>query len=249
MIITPRLYVGDEPGAPVPGGDYALPEAAARHIGHVLRMRVGDSVALFTGKGGEYAATIRGIERRGVTVRIDRHDPVEREAPWGVTLAQSIIAADMMDFVVRKAVELGVAAIQPLQSARSQNASDERAARRLAHWRRIAIAACEQCGRNRLPGIAPAVSFAQWFAAAGDASRRPVAILDAAGARSLASLGASEAPHAIVVGPEGGFDTAEVQLAQAEGAVAVHLGPRVLRAETAALAALATVNAIAGDAR
>ena len=247
-MITPRLYVGDEPMAPVPGADYALPEAAARHVGQVLRMRVGASVALFTGDGGEFAATICGIERRGVTLRIDRHDPVEREAPWAVTLGQSIIAADMMDFVVRKAVELGVAAIQPLQSARSQNAAEDRIARRLAHWRRIAIAACEQCGRNRIPGIAPPVSFAQWFAAAGDASR-PVAILDAASERSLASLCANAAPRAILVGPEGGFDAAEVRLAHARGAAPVHLGARVLRAETAALAALATLNAIAGDAR
>jgi 16S rRNA (uracil1498-N3)-methyltransferase len=247
-MITPRLYVGDEPAAPAPGGDYALPEAAARHVGHVLRMRVGDAVALFTGAGGEYAATIRAIERRGVTLRIDRHDPVERESRCMVTLAQSIIAADMMDFVVRKAVELGVASIQPLQSARSQNAAEDRIARRLAHWRRIAIAACEQCGRNRIPGIAPVVSFAQWFAAAGDAAQ-PVAILDAGSERSLASVCAREAPRVIVVGPEGGFDAAEARLAHDAGAARVHLGARVLRAETAALAALATVSAIAGDAR
>jgi len=247
-MITPRLYVGGEPAAPVPGGDYTLPEAAARHVGHVLRMRVGDPVALFTGTGGEYAATIRGIERRGVVLQVDRHDAVERETPWRLTLAQSIIAAEMMDFVVRKAVELGVTAIQPLQSARSQQASDDRTTRRLAHWRRIAIAACEQCGRNRIPGVAPIVSFAQWFATVDDASR-PVAILDAGSERSLASLGANAAPRAIVVGPEGGFDAAEIRLAHAAGAVPVHLGARVLRAETAALAALASVNAIAGDAR
>jgi 16S rRNA (uracil1498-N3)-methyltransferase len=246
-MITPRLYVGDAPDAPLPGSDYKLPEAPARHVGHALRMRAGDVVALFTGSGGEYAATIRDIDRRGVTLRIDCHDPVERESPWAVTLAQSIIAADMMDFVVRKAVELGVAAIQPLQSARSQNASDERIARRLAHWQRIAIAACEQCGRNRIPEIAPVVPFAQWLAAAVGASR-PIAILDAAAERSLASLGANGAPRAIVVGPEGGFDAAELALARAARAAPVHLGARVLRAETAAVAALATINAIAGDA-
>jgi 16S rRNA (uracil1498-N3)-methyltransferase len=247
-MITPRLYVGDDPGAPVPGGEYALPEAAARHVGHVLRMRVGDPVALFTGTGGEYVGTIRGIDRRAVALQIDRHDPVERETPWPVTLAQSIIAADMMDFIIRKAVELGVAAIQPLQSARSQHASDDRITRRLAHWRRVAIAACEQCGRNRIPAIAPVVSFAQWLATIDDASR-PVALLDAGGERSLASLGGNMAPRIIVVGPEGGFDGAEVRLAHAAGAMPVHLGARVLRAETAALAALASVNAIAGDAR
>jgi 16S rRNA (uracil1498-N3)-methyltransferase len=152
-----------------------------------------------------------------------------------------------MDFVVRKAVELGVAANQPLQSSRSQNASDDRIARRLAHWQPLAIAACEQCGRNRIPAIAPVMPFAQWLAAAADVPR-PVAILDAAAERSLASLGANGAPRAIVVGPEGGFDAAELALARAAGAARFHLGARVLRAETAAVAALATINAIAGDA-
>jgi 16S rRNA (uracil1498-N3)-methyltransferase len=247
-MITPRLYVGDESAVPVPGHDYALPNAAARHVSHVLRMRVGERVALFTGAGGEYVATIRGIERRGVALQIDHHDPVERETPWRVTLAQSIIATDMMDFVIRKAVELGVATIQPLQSARSQHAADERIARRLAHWRRIAIAACEQCGRNRVPDIAPVVSFAQWFSTLVDAAR-PVAMLDAGSERSLGSVRADEAPRVLVIGPEGGFDDAEMHVAHVAGAVRFHLGPRVLRAETAAVAALASLNAIAGDAR
>jgi 16S rRNA (uracil1498-N3)-methyltransferase len=245
-MITPRLYVGYEPQAPVPGGEYALSEPASRHVGQVLRMRVGDDVALFTGAGGEYAATIRAIDRRAVILRVDRHDPVERESRWPVTLAQSIIAADMMDLVVRKAVELGVAAIQPLQSARSQNASDDRIARRLAHWRRIAVAACEQCGRNRIPPIAPVATPQQWLAA-GNATLRPIAVLDAGSERSLADLAAGQAPRAIVVGPEGGFDSAESRLARDAGATAVHLGVRVLRAETAALAALAIIDAIARD--
>ena len=247
-MLTPRLYVGDAPNVPAPGDEYALPDAAARHVAQVLRMRVGDAAALFTGRGGEYAATIRAIDRRSVVLRIERHDPVERESSWRVTLAQSIIAADMMDLVVRKAVELGVAAIAPLQSARSQGVSDERIARRVEHWRRIAVAACEQCGRNRVPEVAPVATFAQWFVANGTGVR-PVAILDAAGGRSLAGVTPQEAPHAIVVGPEGGFDAAEVALAREAGATPVHLGRRVLRAETAALAAVAIVNALAGDAR
>jgi 16S rRNA (uracil1498-N3)-methyltransferase len=209
-------------------------------------MRVGDSVALFTGTGGEYAATIRSIDRRFVTLRIGHHDPVERETSWPVTLVQSIIAADMMDLVVRKAVELGAAAIVPLQAARSQHASDERTERRLAHWRRIATAACEQCGRNRIPEIVPVVTFAQWIEAVLPAG--PIAMLDVGGERSLAAFAASTAPHVIVVGPEGGFDAAELRLARDAGIVPVHMGQRVLRAETGAFAALATVNALAGDA-
>jgi 16S rRNA (uracil1498-N3)-methyltransferase len=246
-MLTPRLYVGAEAQPPVPGDDYVLADALARHVGQALRMRVGDLVVLFTGMGGEYAATIRSIDRRSVTLRVGQHDPVERETPWPVTLVQSMIAADMMDLVVRKAVELGAGAIVPLQAARSQRAPDERTERRVAHWRRIAVAACEQCGRNRVPDIAPVATFAQWIAAGIPA--RPVALLDAGGEGSLAAFSASTAPRVIVAGPEGGFDAAEVRLARDAGAVPVHMGQRVLRAETAALAALATVNALAGDAR
>jgi 16S rRNA (uracil1498-N3)-methyltransferase len=246
-MLTPRLYVGAEPQLPVPGDDYALADALARHLGQALRMRVGDAVALFTGTGGEYSATIRSIDRRRVTLRIGQHDPVERETPWPVTLVQSIIAADMMDLVVRKAVELGAATIIPVQAARSQRVSDDRTERRVAHWQRIAIAACEQCGRNRVPTLAPVATFADWIGTA--VSPGPVALLDAGGKASLAAFAAGTPPRAIVAGPEGGFDAAELRLARDAGVVPVHMGQRVLRAETAALAALATVNALAGDAQ
>jgi 16S rRNA (uracil1498-N3)-methyltransferase len=209
-------------------------------------MRVGDRIALFTGIGGEFPATIRSIDRRVVIVHVDSHDPVERESTWPLTLAQSVIASDMMDIVVRKAVELGVASIVPLIAARSQHASDERTERRLAHWRRIVIAACEQCGRNLVPAIAPVATFAQWIADAN--ALVPTAILAAEGERSLAAFAGETPPRVVVAGPEGGFDATELRLARDAGAVRLHLGRRVLRAETAALAAIATVNAIAGDA-
>ena len=246
-MLTPRLYVGEERPSPVPGDDYRLDDALARHVGAALRMRVGDRIALFTGTGGEFSATIRSIDRRAVIVHVDSHDPVERESPWPLRLAQSIIASDMMDIVVRKAVELGVVSFVPLIAARSQHASDERTERRLAHWRRVVIAACEQCGRNRIPAVAPVATFAQWAADAH--ALRPIAILAADCERSLAGFAGETPPRVIVAGPEGGFDGDELRIARDAGAVAVHLGRRVLRAETAALAALATVNAIAGDAR
>jgi len=246
-MLTPRLYVGEERQPPVPGEEYRLDDTLARHAGAALRMRVGDRIALFTGTGGEFSATIRSIDRRAVVVHVDSHDAVERESSWPMTLAQSIIASDMMDIVVRKAIELGVASIVPLNAARSQQASDERTERRLAHWRRIVIAACEQCGRNRVPVIAPVATFAQWIA--DRRALHPIAILAAEGERSLAAFAAETPPRVIVAGPEGGFDAAELRLARNTGAVAVHLGRRVLRAETAALAAIATVNAIAGDAQ
>jgi len=247
-MLTPRIFVGGVAPSPAPGTDYALPPAAARHVAHALRMRAGDAVALFTGTGGEFTTTIRRIERRDVIVRVERHDAIERENPWPVMLAQGIIAADMMDFVVRKAVELGVAAIVPLVCERSQGAPAERIARRAAHWRQIAVAACEQCGRNRVPAVRPAVTFTDFVATVDDGSGL-ASILDAGANVSLAHAATTRAPRTLAVGPEGGFTGAELREAEARGAIRVHLGPRVLRADTAALAALATLNAAAGDAR
>lgn len=246
-MVTPRIFVGAHEHPPVPGSDYALAEAAARHVAQALRMRPGDPVALFTGAGGEYAASIARIDRRDVIVHVDRHDPVERETPWPMTLVQAIIAADMMDIIVRKAVELGVASIVPLQAARSQHVSAERTARRTAHWRGIAIAACEQCGRNRVPDVMPVMTFAEWIGRTDHGD--PIALLDAHAQRSLAEFTRSMKPRTIAIGPEGGFAPGEIDVARERGATPVHAGGRVLRAETAALAALATVNAIAGDAR
>lgn len=230
------------------GENYPLPATAARHVAQALRMRIGDPVALFTGTGGEFEATITRIDRHRVVVSVARHAPIERETSSPVTLVAAIIAADMMDFVVRKAVELGVAAIVPIQAARSQKLPADRAARRVLHWRKIAIAACEQCGRNRVPDVAPITTFSEWLAVAGTWAR-PVAILDADAAQSLAAHAAAARPGTIAAGPEGGFASEELQRAMEQGALPAHLGPRVLRAETAALAALATINAVAGDAR
>ena len=245
--MTPRIFVGADVRALAPGTDYALPAPAAHHVAQVLRMRAGHALTLFTGAGGEYEATIARVERRAVVLHIERHVPVERESPCPVTLVQSLIAADMMDWVVRKAVELGVAAIAPVHAARSQRVPPERAARRVDHWRQIAVAACEQCGRNRLPDILPLVPFDEWIEAHGAPDR--FAILDAGAGRSLASLFAAEPPLAVAIGPEGGFTAEELRHAGERGALPAHLGRRVLRAETAAVAALATATAIAGDAR
>lgn len=243
--MAPRIFVGDDVTAFAAGAEYRLPPRAARHVAQALRMRIGDALALFTGAGGEYAATLAHIDRRDVVVRVERHDPIERESTHAPTLVQSLIAAEMMDLVVRKAVELGAAAIVPVQAARSQGIAADRAGRRVAHWRQIAIAACEQCGRNRIPDVSPIVTFDEW----SDARAGAAAILDLDAKRSLAAQTASAPPRAIAVGPEGGFTADEVQRATSRGAVAVHLGRRVLRAETAAIAALATLDAIAGDAK
>ena len=151
---APRFFVSIALRPGDVGTEVALPEAAAHHALRVLRLAVGDALTLFTGEGGEFAATLDRADKRNAWVRVERFDAVEREAPLAVTLVQGIAANDAMDYAVRKAVELGAAAIQPVVTARSARfPGDARGAKRLAHWRQIAVAACEQCGRNRVPAV------------------------------------------------------------------------------------------------
>jgi 16S rRNA (uracil1498-N3)-methyltransferase len=228
------------------GATTQLPEEAAHHAVHVLRLRAGEALTLFNGRGGEYAGRVAAIERLRVTVDVLAHRALERESPLAVTLVQGVSSSEKMDFTVQKATELGVAALQPVVAARSAGRiSGERAAQKRAHWQRVAIAACEQCGRNRVPEVFAPLPLEEYC-------RRP------APANGLllspeAQLGLREAAArlhgaaTLAAGPEAGFTaTEEAMLAQA-GFVPVRLGPRVLRTETAALAALAALNALAGD--
>lgn len=241
---APRIFVGDPlPHAPT-GRDFELPQAAARHVALALRMRVGDALTLFDGTGGEFAATITRIDRRGVAAHVGRFDPVERESPHRVTLVQAVIANDPMDWAVRKAVELGVAAVQPVLAARSQGSGrGEKTERRLVHWRGIAVAACEQCGRNRVPDVLPVVTLTDWLDGPGAATADRVLLLAPGATRSLAEACATALPAAVIVGPEGGCTDDELARAERCGVERAGLGPRVLRAETAAVAALAIVGA------
>ncbi len=234
----PRLFVD----APLrPGAGLELPEATAHHAVRVLRLRAGDRVVLFDGRGGEYEAVLAMPGRDRVLAEAGEHRPVERESPLAVTLMQAVSSGEKMDFTVQKAVELGVAAIHPVLSARSVVRLDgERGAKKLAHWRRIAIAACEQCGRNRIPEIAEPVALARYRPPAG-----AKILLSPAGTGKLAALARN--PMVLAAGPEAGFEDAEERLLERAGFDAVRLGPRVLRTETAALAALAALNALAGD--
>ena len=226
-----------------------LSNAVSNHAIRALRLSVGANVTLFDGTGGEYHGVIDSIDRNHVSVRIERFDAVEREWPDAPILVQSIIANDAMDSVIRKSVELGVAALQPVYASRSQGTlAGERAEKRLAHWRGIAIAACEQCGRNRIPPIEPPLSLDTWLRS--DALQQaPAAIAGPGAPVSLAQFANLTAPRHLIIGPEGGFTDAEMALAERCGATPVHLGPRVLRADTAAVAALAMIAAVAGDAR
>jgi 16S rRNA (uracil1498-N3)-methyltransferase len=176
----------------------------------------------------------------------ERRDP-ERESPLQVTLVQAVSSSEKMDFTIQKAVELGVAAIQPVLSEKSVvRLSAEREEKKLARWRRVAIAACEQCGRNRLPELREAMSVEAYSRAPGPAALR--LLLSPGGSPGLMNIrGKIEHAIALAVGPEAGFSDAEERLLQRAGFVPVRLGPRILRTETAALAALAALNAIAGD--
>ena len=235
----------------VPGSSADLPEAAARHAVRVLRLRIGDQLALFDGSGGEYACRIARIEPRRVTVDVLEWQAIEREAPLAITLIQALQSGDKMDMTVQKAVELGVARIVPVASRRSVVRLDgERALRRLEHWRDVVVAACEQCGRNRLPEVAGLEGLASWLVR----SRAPGAVRlmlapDAGSTLECLAPPAPGAPLEVLIGAEGGLDPEEMHLAATAGFVPVRLGPRVLRTETAGLAALAAIQCLWGDFR
>ena len=256
----PRFYC---PAPLATGAQLDLPAGAARHV-QVLRMQPGDGITLFNGgggpvtdwqgagpRGGEFDATITHMGRSSVQVQVGAHRAVEREAGVAVHLAVGMPANERMDWLVEKATELGVASIQPLMSERSVlRLSGERAEKKVAHWQSVAIAACEQCGGNRVPLVHPVKSIQAWLQAL------PPRAADAhADARWLLSLCEGSAPlqqdlaHGIATdttflsGPEGGLSAGEEAASAACGFTPVTLGPRVLRAETAALTALARLLA------
>jgi 16S rRNA (uracil1498-N3)-methyltransferase len=226
------------------GREIELPDALAHHAVRVLRLVAGDAITLFTGAGGEFAATIARIDKRGAAARLVGFDPVERESPLVLTLAQAVAANDAMDYAVRKAVELGAAAIVPVVTARSAPLpAGERGQRRLAHWRQIAIAACEQCGRNRVPEVAAPMPLSAWLAGWGGGG----IVLDREAGKPLARIDLANERFAALIGPEGGLTEREIAAAKEHGFVAVRLGPRVLRTETAGVAVLAVLQSLAGD--
>lgn len=225
------------------GASLALPAGAARHV-QVLRMQPGDALTLFDGAGGEYAATVERMGRSDVSVTVGAHLAVEREAPRAVHLAVGMPANERMDWLVEKATELGVASIQPLATAHGVlRLAGERAEKKRAHWEAIAVAACEQCGRNRVPAIHPVQSFSAWLETQGgpEAPAARLILSLAEGTRSLAGIDVDGQGVTVLSGPEGGLSAAEEQQAIARGFAPVTLGSRVLRAETAALAALVSL--------
>ncbi len=240
---TPRFY------CPIPlaaGSRIDLPNAPAHHAVRVLRLSVGDAVILFNGQGGEVHGVIERLDRTRVTVALQTHHPIERESSLAVTLIQALSSTDKMDLVIQKAVELGVARIEPVVTERGVvRLNAERAGKRLEHWQGVVIAACEQCGRNRPPEVAPPASLRERLTEAQRPSERWILLPDAG--RSLRTLARPQGELALLVGAEGGFTPAEQKLALARGFTPIQLGPRVLRTETAGLAALAAIQALWGD--
>ncbi|MBS1185022.1 MAG: hypothetical protein H6R09_623 [Proteobacteria bacterium] len=239
---APRFYL-DQPLAL--GARFGLPAGPARHAARALRLAPDDAVTLFNGRGGEYAARIERINKDEVAVSITGFSAIERESRLRVMLAQGISSGERMDYTLQKAVELGVEAIQPIAAKRSVvKLAGERADKRIAHWQGVVASACEQCGRNRVPAVAAPLPLAHWLAQAG--GRRLLFLSPQAEAR-LADLSEPTAMDCLVAGPEGGFEPDEIAALHAAGAIPVRLGPRVLRTETAALAALAAMQTLWGD--
>lgn len=239
--MPPRLHVGRPLSSRQVADTVALDVGAARHV-QVLRLQPGDVVTLFDGSGGEWSARVAAIGRRDVEVELLARRAVERELDIAVTLAVGIPANERMDALVEKATELGAAAIQPLLTQRSVlRVAGERAQRKVAHWQAIAVAACEQCGRNRVPAVAPVRPLHDWLADDGAPAGAARWMLDTIDAPRLAPLPAGTAAIVLLSGPEGGFADDEREAAAARGWRPVSLGARVLRADTAPLAALAAI--------
>lgn len=229
-----------------PGATVTLSETASGHLVRVLRLGVGDAVVLFNGDGHDYAARLVSLGKRGAEAEVLSATAVANESPLALTLAQGVARGEKMDLVLQKATELGVAAVAPVNTERTEVKLDaERAAKRLAHWRGILAAACEQSGRARLPRLAEPVSLAS-YAAAETATLK--LMLDPAGELSLPELALAPGDTvALAVGPEGGLSDRDRATLHAAGFRGLRLGPRILRTETAGLAAIAALQALYGD--
>jgi 16S rRNA (uracil1498-N3)-methyltransferase len=237
----PRIFVDVRLG---PGAQFSLDPDAAQHVGKALRLKTGDTITVFDGRGGEYDAILTRMDKEHVDVKTAAFRDIERESPVAVGLVQGLPESDKMDLIIQKSVELGVAWIQPVVCDRSVvRLSAERAARRESHWRRVAVAACEQSGRNHVPEVRPTLGFLSWIALPSEATR----LMLSPSAAPLSGRAPPIGPMELLIGPEGGLSERERDLAQSRGFESAGLGPRVLRTETAPLAALSVINALWGD--
>lgn len=235
----PRFYC---PQPLTSGATIDLPESVAHHL-HVVRMQPGAALTLFDGRGGQYAATLLEIGKKRASATVLDHEALEVELPYAVTLAQGLPEGSKMDWIIEKAVEMGVARVQPLAAQRSVvRLSGERAEKRQAHWQEVAVAASEQSGRNRVLEVEPLRDCMAWMAGTAVGTR---ILLSPRGQGSLAAWAHANPAQAVclLIGPEGGFNEREEAAAIEAGALALTMGPRILRTETAGIAAVAALNA------
>jgi 16S rRNA (uracil1498-N3)-methyltransferase len=241
VINGPRLYCAE--GLAL-GAIVKLSEAAFRHVA-ALRLSEGDVVTLFAGDGDEYPAELIELSKRAAVCKIIERRAVDRESPVAITLVQGVCAADRMDLLVQKGTELGVHAIQPVITSRTViRLSHERQERRHQHWINVALAACEQCGRNRIPTIDPTLKLEDWIATGPTAEAK--IILSPQGSTRLTEMPRS-ASAIVAIGPEGGLTQDEHALLMSRGFTPVRFGPRIMRTETAPLAVIAALQALWGD--
>lgn len=252
---SPRFYYPDQINV---GESIELSYGATHHAANVLRLEKGDRVTLFNGKGGEFLAFIRRISKAAILVSIEKFINVEHESPLQITLAQSICTNIKMDLIIRKAVELGVNNIQPILAKRCLvKLSGKRELKRVKHWEQIIISACEQCGRNRVPGVSSPVTLSSWLSRQGamqkelnnEPTKKLYFMLSPTSKMGLHdfSKSLSVTELALLVGPEGGFTSDEDAATLMAGFSSLRLGSRTLRTESAALAAIAALQTIWGD--
>lgn len=229
--------------APLSLGEHELPEAQAHYISRVLRMAEGDAVQLFDGSGQEFLGALLEVGKKRVSVRLDQAIAGQADSALHIHLGQGLSRGERMDWAIQKATELGVQAITPIVSERCEvRLKDERADKRLLHWRQIAISACEQCGRSSVPVIHPPLTLAEWLT--GTEAELKLVLHPVA---EPLTRHAAPATLAFLIGPEGGLSDAEVEQAQRSGFHSARLGPRVLRTETAPVVALAVAQQLWGD--
>lgn len=238
----PRIY---QPGTLIPQSTLQLVEQAAKHVQQVLRLTPGAELILFNGEGGEYSANIIEINKRIVKVVLGDHIEREVESPVKIHLVQAISRGEKMDFTMQKAVELGITHITPLLTERSQfKLISDRSEKKLAHWRAVIISACEQCGRNQIPVVDEPISLSNWLAESHPGLKL---VLHPGTNQSLAAIKLVPEQVILLVGSEGGFSEVEIKSIMAEGFQSIALGPRILRTETAAMAAISAIQTLWGD--
>lgn len=239
----PRIHISSQLES---GKTISLEKASASHINRVLRMKEGDALILFNGEGGEYSASITSSERHDVTVQIKQFTDKDCESPIKISLVQGISRGERMDYTIQKAVELGVHEIIPVLTERGVvHLKGERLLKKERHWQAVAVSACEQCGRNLIPFVHTPITLKNWLAK--DNLHPTALVLDPLATQNIKQACSGDGAVTLLAGPEGGLSEDEMEIVHESGFTGIQLGPRVLRTETAALAAIAALQTLHGD--